>query len=209
MDACCSRRTPERRGRALGGPAAILGAVLTAATPGPAPAANGDSAPERFGFGRPATAAEIRAWDVDVRPDGRGLPRGRGSVGEGAAIYAARCAKCHGETGREGPFARLVGREPRAGFPFGRHPLLLGLRTIGNYWPYATTLYDYLSRAMPFDAPGSLAPDEVYAVVAFLLHRNGIIGPDAVMDARTLPQVAMPARDRFVRDDRRGGPEVR
>jgi hypothetical protein len=162
-----------------------------------------------FGFGHPASAAEIRAWDVDVMPDGTGLPPGRGTPTQGAPIYAARCAKCHGATGREGPFDRLVGRAPRQGFPFGKHPLLVGLRTIGNYWPYATTLYDYLSRAMPFDRPGSLSADETYALVAYLLYKNEIVPKDAVMNASTLPQVRMPARDRFVRDNRRGGPEVR
>ncbi|NIR29845.1 MAG: c-type cytochrome [Gammaproteobacteria bacterium] len=174
-----------------------------------APPAVDRDTPATFGFGRPASEAQIEAWDVDVMPDGRGLPPGRGTVAEGASIYADRCAKCHGATGREGPFAPLVGREPREGFPFGKHPLLLGARTIGNYWPYATTLYDYLSRAMPFDAPGSLTADEVYALAAYLLYRNDIVSEDTIMDARTLPRVQMPARDRFVRDDRRGGREVR
>ena len=100
-----------------------------------------------------------------------------------------------------------MGREPRQGFPFGRDPALV--KTVGNYWPYATTLYDYINRAMPLNAPSSLAPDEVYSLVAYLLWRNEIIADSAVMDARTLPRVVMPARDRFVMDDRRGGPEIR
>ena len=170
-------------------------------------AASGDGAPARFGFGRPATAAEITAWDIDVRPDGEGLPPGRGTARDGATIYERRCASCHGATGREGPSGRLVGREPREGFPFGRDPALV--KTIGNYWPYATTLYDYINRAMPLNAPGSLAPDEVYSIAAYLLWRNEIIADSAVIDARTLPRVVMPARDRFVMDDRRGGPEIR
>jgi len=165
------------------------------------------SAPLHFGFGRPATADEIKAWDIDVRPDGAGLPPGRGTVGQGAAIYAAKCAVCHGERGQNGPFDRLVGREPRAGFPFGRDPSLEW--TIGNYWPYATTLYDYTYRAMPWTLPGSLEPDEVYGLVAYLLFLNEIVPEGAVMDATTLPQVVMPARDRFVRDNRRGGREIR
>ena len=107
----------------------------------------------------------------------------------------------------EGPFDRLVGREPRNDFPFGRDPRLV--KTVGNYWPYATTLYDYLNRAMPLTAPGSLTPDEVYGLVAFLLWRNEIITDTAVMNAQTLPRVVMPARDRFVVDNRRGGPEIR
>lgn len=163
--------------------------------------------PARYGLGRPATADEIRAWDVSVMPDGTGLPVGSGTVVQGATIFVQKCARCHGPTGVEGPFDRLVGREPKQGFPFGRDDSLV--RTIGNYWPYSTTVYDYIHRAMPYDAPGSLEPNEVYSVVAFLLWRNEIIADTAVMNARTLPRVRMPARDRFVVDNRRGGPEVR
>jgi len=163
--------------------------------------------PARFGFGRPATAAEITAWDIAVRPDAKGLPPGRGTAREGASIYARRCAVCHGATGREGPAERLVGREPREGFPFGRDPTLV--KTVGNYWPYATTLYDYINRAMPLNAPGSLAPEDVYSLVAYLLWRNEIIADTAVIDRRTLPRVVMPTKDRLVVDDRRGEPEVR
>lgn len=165
--------------------------------------------PETFGFGREATPEEIQAWDIDVMPDGTGLPPGSGTVAQGAAIYATKCAACHGPTGAEGPNDRLVGREPRDGFPFGTDVELLGQRTIGTYWPYATTLYDYIYRAMPQNAPGSLTPEEVYSLTAFLLHANEIIPEDAVMTAETLPQVEMPARDRFVRDNRRGGSEIR
>ena len=161
----------------------------------------------RLGLGRPATTEEIRAWDLDVMPDGTGLPPGSGTPSQGAEIYGRKCAACHGRTGVEGPFDQLVGREPRQGFPFGRDPRLV--RTVGNYWPYATTLYDYLNRAMPLTAPGSLKPDEVYGLVAFLLWRNEIITDTAVMDAQTLPRVVMPARARFVVDNRRGGPEIR
>jgi len=100
-----------------------------------------------------------------------------------------------------------VGREPRQGFPFGRDPRLV--KTVGNYWPFATTLYDYVHRAMPLDAPGSLTPDEVYGVVAFLLWRNQIISDTAVMNRQTLPRVVMPARDRFVPDDRLTQAQVR
>ena len=160
-----------------------------------------------YGFGREATTEDISAWDIDVMPDGRGLPPGRGTVPQGSAIYARKCAACHGPTGTEGPSERLVGREPRQGFPFGRDPRFV--RTIGNYWPYATTLYDYINRAMPLPAPGSLKPDEVYSLVAFLLWRNEIVADTAVMNSQTLPQVVMPARNRFVVDNRRGGPEIR
>ncbi len=164
-------------------------------------------APARFGFGRAATAEEISAWNIDVMPDGTGLPPGSGTAAQGVAIYARKCAACHGRTGAEGPFDRLVDREPRSGFPFGRDPRLV--KTVGNYWPYATTLYDYVNRAMPLDAPGSLTPDEVYRLVAFLLWRNEIVTDTAVMNAQTLPRVVMPGHDRFVIDNRRGGPEVR
>ena len=165
--------------------------------------------PARFAFGREATQAEIGAWDIDVMPDGRGLPAGRGTVAEGAAIYAAQCVVCHGPAGKGGQYDALVGREPAQGFPFGKDAALLGKRTVGNYWPYATTLYDYISRAMPQAVPGSLAPDEVYSLVAYLLFLNGIVPKDAVMTAETLPKVEMPARRRFVQDNRRGGAEIR
>jgi cytochrome c len=102
---------------------------------------------------------------------------------------------------------RLIGREPREGFPFGQDPKYV--RTVGNYWPYATTVYDYVHRAMPLTAPGSLAPNEVYSLTAFLLAENDIIARDAVIDARTLPRVRMPARERFVPDDRAGGAAFR
>lgn len=160
-----------------------------------------------FGFGRAPTEEEIRALDIDVMPDGTGLPEGEGTVAEGEEIYYRMCAACHGVTGTEGPDDRLVGREPREGFPFGDTRGLT--KTIGNYWPYATTLYDYTYRAMPFDAPGTLEPDEVYALVAFVLFKNEIVGEDAVMNRETLPRVQMPARDRFVPDDRTGGPRFR
>jgi cytochrome c len=162
--------------------------------------------PASFGIGRPATPAEISAQDIDVAPDGHGLPPGRGTAAEGAATYAAKCAGCHGKTGREGPNDVLVGREPNGVFPSGRE---VGVRrTIGNYWPYATTVFDYIRRAMPSPAPGSLTDDEVYGLVAFLLSANEIIPADAVMDATTLPKVVMPARDKFV-VDQRGGPTAK
>jgi S-disulfanyl-L-cysteine oxidoreductase SoxD len=146
-------------------------------------------------LGRPASADDVRLWNIDVAPDGDGLPPGRGTVGEGAVLYAAKCAKCHGASGTEGPRDRLVG---------GRDTLATAtpMKTVGSYWPYATTLYDYIHRAMPFDAPQSLTPDEVYAVTAWLLHQNGIIPENAVMDAGTLPAIQMPNRHGFVPDPR-------
>ena len=166
-----------------------------------------DSEPQRFGLGRPATPGEIAAVDRDVRPDGTGLPPGSGSVQQGEAIYAEKCVVCHGDRGEGGLNDRLVGREPRDHGAFSVDP---GARkTIGNYWPYATTLFDYTWRSMPFTEPGTLRPDEVYALVAYLLYLNEIVDADAVMTRATLPDVAMPARDRFVMDDRRGGAEIR
>ena len=165
--------------------------------------------PERFGFGTPATREEIRQADTDVTPDGRGLPHDSGTVAQGESIYRLRCSGCHGLTGTEGPFDHLVEREPGDSFNFGRDPKFLAKRTIGNYWPYATTLYDYINRAMPFDAPGSLSSSEVYSVVAYLLYRNQIVPGNAIMSDRTLPLVRMPARDRFVVDDRSGGRTIR
>ena len=163
--------------------------------------------PERFGFGRPATEAEITAWDFDVNPDGHGLPPGGGTAVQGREIYVEKCELCHGQDGEGRPFDQLVGREPRDGFPFGNEPSLV--KTIGNYWPFATTLYDYTYRAMPFDDPGTLEPDEVYSLTAYLLYLNDIIAEDAMIDADTLPQVEMPAKDKFVMDNRRGGRELR
>ena len=168
------------------------------------------SAAKHFGFGRAATPAEVTKVDIDAGPDGAGLPAGRGTAAQGAPIYAAKCAACHGTTGQGTPVAMaLVGRIPGDSFNFATSRRMEGEHTVGNWWPYATTLYDYVHRAMPFDRPGSLAPDEVYALVAFILARNDIIKPDAVMDATTLPAVRMPARDRFVRDDRESSTRVR
>lgn len=163
--------------------------------------------PSPFGFGRTATAEEITAWDTDVMPDGTGLPAGRGTVAEGEKLYARLCVQCHGAKGEGGDYEALVGREPREGFPFGREPSLQP--TIGNYWPYATTLFDYTRRAMPQAVPGTLPPDQVYSLVAYLLYLNEIVPEDAVLDQDTLPEVVMPARDRFVIDNRRGGSEIR
>lgn len=159
------------------------------------------------GIGRSPTAQEIAAWDIDVGPDGRGLPTGSGSVVEGRAIYGGKCAHCHGVNGEGGPFDRLAGGATPGSFPFPDDPK--AQRSIGNYWPYATTLFDYTRRAMPFDAPGSLRDDEIYALCAFVMFLNGLVTEDTVLDAHSLPLVEMPARARFVVDDRRGGAEVK
>jgi len=162
-----------------------------------------DLRPHYRGIGRAATAAEVRAWNIDVNGSGAGLPKGRGTYARGAQLYAQQCASCHGPKG-EGiaPNPRLVGREP-SDFSFGTDPKLV--KTIGNYWPYATTLYDYINRSMPFNTPGSLPPDDLYSVVAFLLVENRVIDTSLVIDAKSLPRVRMPAHDRFVQDDRKAG----
>jgi S-disulfanyl-L-cysteine oxidoreductase SoxD len=163
----------------------------TFAIAGPMP----NEAPKEYGFGRPATEAEIQAWNIDVSPTGEGLPPGKGAVRDGAKVFAQKCAACHGPSGVEGPADRLIGGQGSLKTP---HPV----KTVGSYWPYATTLYDYIYRAMPYSAPQSLTPDEVYSVVAWILYRNGIISEDAVMDAKTLPAVHMPNRDGFIHDTR-------
>ena len=145
--------------------------------------------------GRAATKDEIKAWNIDVSSTGEGLPAGHGTVKQGAQVFAAKCAMCHGSTGTEGPKDKLVG---------GRNTLATPkpVRTVGSYWPYAPTLYDYINRAMPFNAPGSLTSEEIYSVIAWLLFKNEIVPEDAVMDAKTLPQVQMPNRDGFIPDQR-------
>jgi S-disulfanyl-L-cysteine oxidoreductase SoxD len=170
-----------------------------------------DAQPQgHYALGRRATAAEIASRDIDVGPDGVGLPPGSGTVEQGAALYAQQCASCHGARGEGMPpqNPRLIGRDSVAeGFQFGKDPRLV--KTIGNYWPYATTVFDYVRRAMPLNAPGSLSDEQVYAVTAYLLAANRVIPMGATLDARSLTAVKMPYADRFVRDDRRGGHEVK
>ena len=150
---------------------------------------------ESYGFGRPATESEINAWDIDIASDGKGLPAGQGSVAEGAKVYTKHCASCHGTMGIEGPMPKLVGGQ---GTLNTEHPV----KTVGSYWPYATTLYDYIFRAMPPTAPQSLTPNDVYAVAAWILFRNGIVKETAILDATTLPHIQMPNRDSFSPDPR-------
>jgi S-disulfanyl-L-cysteine oxidoreductase SoxD len=153
-----------------------------------------------YGFGTTPSAEEIAAVDIDATPDGRGLPPGSGNYEHGREVYMTQCASCHGEDLQGIPEVgiggdRLIG---------GRGSLASGnpVKTIESYWPYATTVFDYVKRAMPFHAPGSLNDDEVYAVTAFILGEVGIIGRDDAMNAETLPQVQMPNRDGFVPDPR-------
>ncbi|KAA2240784.1 cytochrome c [Chitinophaga agrisoli] len=161
--------------------------------------------PASFHIGRRATLAEINALDIDIRPDGKGLPPGQGNALSGQTIYTAKCAACHG-TGTAAMNVQLPG------------PALMNdsaganrkkLRTIGNYWPYATTIFDYIRRSMPYNAPGTLTPDEVYSITAYLLYANRIIDQQTMMNAASLPAVEMPAKKLFIADDRQGGPEIR
>jgi S-disulfanyl-L-cysteine oxidoreductase SoxD len=146
---------------------------------------------EDYGIGRPARPDEIAGWNIDIAPDGAGLPPGHGSVQQGAQIFADKCAACHGAHGEGKPMDALVGGT-------GTIATLKPVKTVGSYWPYATTLYDFIHRAMPFDAPQSLSADEVYAVSAYVLFLNRLLPADAVLDAKTLPGVAMPNRGAFV-----------
>jgi S-disulfanyl-L-cysteine oxidoreductase SoxD len=150
----------------------------------------------RYHLGRTPTAAEIDAWNIDVLPNGQGLPPGHGSVAEGRAIFAETCAACHGDKGQGGPAERLVGG-------FGTLTQPDPVRTVGSYWPYATTLFDFIRRAMPFSAPESLTADQVYAVSAYVLSLNGIVPDGTVLDATTLPKIAMPNRNGFTSSDPR------
>lgn len=160
--------------------------------------------PATYGIGRIATAAEIAALDIDANSAGVGLPAGSGTAATGAVVYAQKCALCHGPKGEgKDKNPRLVGRDPAPGFVFATD--FKAPKTIGNYWPYATTLYDYIHRTMPFNAPGSLSPDETYGVVAWLLTENGIVPATRTIDAKSLAEVKMPAQAHFVPDNRSGG----
>lgn len=150
---------------------------------------------QEYGFGKPASAKMIAGWDIDVSPDGRGLPSGNGTAARGKPLYEQQCAACHGAKGEGKPADRLVGG-------IGTLKTDKPVMTVGSYWPYATTVYDYINRSMPFTAPQSLKPDEVYSITAYLLFLNGIIGENDVMDAATLPKVQMPNRNGFVLDPR-------
>ena len=149
----------------------------------------------KYEVGRPATPEEIRALGAAIAPDGGGLPDGSGTVAAGREVFAAQCSRCHGPKGEGGVGATLVGGQ-------GTLRTARPLKTVGSFWPYATTLWDFINRAMPFDKPGLLSPPEVYAAVAFILNLNDIIGDADVMDAKTLPKVRMPNRDGFVADPR-------
>jgi S-disulfanyl-L-cysteine oxidoreductase SoxD len=187
--------------------ALVIGLASAVAAGPPAASARQAQQPPRLGIGRAATADEIKKIDIDVRPDGAGLPEGKGTVADGAKIYAVKCQSCHGANGQGGSADRLVDRESGKNWDFATNAKLV--KTVGNYWPYATTLYDYTNRAMPFAQPGTLTADETYSLVAYILALNKIVPEDAVMDRATLPKVVMPSRDRFVMDNRKGGKIVK
>jgi hypothetical protein len=151
--------------------------------------------PSYTNVGRTPTKAEIQTWDISVGPDGKGLPPGHGTSKEGAAIYAAKCASCHGPAGEGGKIGpRLISNPSDLESLTTTKPV----RTVGGYWPYATTVWDYINRGMPRNQTGSLRPDEVYALTAFILAKSAIIQETDVMDATTLPKVQMPNRNGFV-----------
>jgi S-disulfanyl-L-cysteine oxidoreductase SoxD len=162
---------------------AALAAIITAS--GVAYAA------EPYGFGRPPTPQEIAGWDIDISPNGAGLPPGSGDVRQGEAIFAEKCASCHGPRGEGKPMDRLVGG-------FGTLRDKKPEKTVGSFWPYATTLFDFVRRAMPLNAPQSLTPDEVYAVSTYVLFLNRIVAQDTSLDADSLAKIKMPNRDGFV-----------
>jgi cytochrome c len=153
-------------------------------------------AQEHYGIGRAATPAEIAGWNIDVGGnDGANLPAGSGTVQRGQTVFAERCASCHGDKGQGGIGDRLVGGQGTLASP-------KPVKTVGSYWPYAPTLFDYIRRAMPMNAPQSLSDTDVYAVSAYVLHLNGLLPADATLDARSLSAIRMPNRDKFVGDPR-------
>ncbi|MFZ0424679.1 MAG: cytochrome c [Xanthobacteraceae bacterium] len=154
--------------------------------------------PGAFGYGKPPTAAEIAGWNIDVRgQDGVGLPEGKGTVSHGADVFAAQCAACHGTFGEgEGRYPKLMGGE---GTLAGERPE----PSVGSYWPFAPTLFDYINRAMPLSAPHTLSADDVYALIAYILNFNNIVPSDFVADRASLPKVKMPNRDNFIWKDPR------
>ncbi len=148
-----------------------------------------------LGIGHPPTPDQLRLIDIDVTPDGKGLPRGSGTAAKGKDVYTRRCETCHGPSGKEGPQENLTGGK-------GSLATAKPIKSVGSYWPYATTLWDYINRAMPFDHPSTLTPDEVYSAAAYVLFLNGIVGEQDVLDQTTLPKIQMPNRDGFVSDPR-------
>jgi S-disulfanyl-L-cysteine oxidoreductase SoxD len=173
--------------------------LLALALAGATTTALAQTAPKTYGFGKPATPAQIAGWDIDVRPDGHGVKRGRGSVEQGQVIYDAKCASCHGTFGESNNYIVIAGGVEKDDLKTGRAASLKSgeIRTLGNKLNYATTLWDYIYRAMPWTNPQSLTPDEVYAVTAYVLHLNDIVPADFVLDDKTLLTLPMPNRYGF------------
>lgn len=142
-------------------------------------------------LGKPVSEADLAAWNIDVMPDGTGLPAGSGTPEEGGKIFAMKCASCHGQGGKGGINAAVIGGQPLTNG-------LETVKTIANFWPHASTLFDFTRRAMPWNAPRTLSNDEVYALTAYILSINKIIGEKDVMNAQTLPKVRMPNHDNFI-----------
>jgi S-disulfanyl-L-cysteine oxidoreductase SoxD len=162
---------------------ALLAAMLFAM---PALAADGPR------LGQPISPSDLAPWDISVGADGVGLPPGRGTAAQGEAVYVSKCQACHGEKGAGRPNDALVGGQGT--LASDRPPV----KTVGSYWPYATTLFDYVRRGMPWNETKSMSNDELYAVSAYILHLNGVIGAADVLDAQSLPKVKMPNRDGFI-----------
>jgi S-disulfanyl-L-cysteine oxidoreductase SoxD len=162
---------------------AIAGIIMLALT-------TGSTLGQTPNLGKPITAADVDPWDLTVLPDGTGLPPGSGTPAEGARVYAAKCAACHGANGKGGVNAAVAGGAPIKDMETAK--------TIANFWPYATTVFDYIRRAMPWRQPRSLTNEEVYAVTAYILSLNKLIGENDTMNAQTLAKVRMPNRDGFI-----------
>jgi cytochrome c len=169
--------------------AAALGAALFVCSTGI------QAQQDRYGIGRTVTSAEVAGWNIDIGRDGSGLPPGSGTVSHGHEVFAQQCAACHGEKGEGGVGDRLVGGQ-------GTLATSSPVRTVGSYWPYAPTLFDYIRRAMPQNAPESLSNDDVYAVSAYILNLNGLLPADAMLDAKSLAAINMPNQKMFVGDPR-------
>jgi S-disulfanyl-L-cysteine oxidoreductase SoxD len=174
---------PMRKVCTAGLAALLLTCLARAETPGP------------YGIGRVATPAEIAGWNIDIGRDGSGLPPGSGTVSHGREVFAQQCVACHGDKGQGGVGDRLVGGQ-------GTLATTNPVRTVGSYWPYAPTLFDYIRRAMPQNAPQSLSNDDVYAVSAYILNLNDLLPADATLDAKSLAGIRMPNRDHFTGDPR-------
>jgi S-disulfanyl-L-cysteine oxidoreductase SoxD len=176
----------------------LLAIVAVAGLLGLGAPAQAQSANDTYGFGQPASREELARFFSSM-PDGSDLPAGSGSAERGKAVYDVNCMACHGANLEGGVGDRLIGGR---GTLSGNDPAKAPVKTVESYWPYATTLFDYIKRAMPLTAPQSLSDDDVYAVTAYILARAGIVGNDATLDAKSLAAVRMPNRDGFIPDPR-------